>query len=146
LVAEGVDTLFGYPGGAIMPFYDTLHGAPLLHVLVRHEQADAITAVRSAQAPAFAATGYSPASGGVGVCVATSGPGASNLVTGIADAMLDWVPLVVITGQVRTTLMGTDAFQEIDVCGMTMPIVKHSFLPRRVDELPRMLSEAFRLA
>lgn len=135
LVAEGVDTLFGYPGGAIMPFYDALHGAQLKHVLVRHEQG-----------AAFAANGYARASGRVGVCVATSGPGASNLVTGIADAMLDSVPMVVITGQVATTLMGTDAFQELDVFGMTMPIVKHSFVARRVDNLPHMVAEAFRLA
>ncbi len=136
LVAEGVDTLFGYPGGAIMPFYDALHGAPeLKHVLVRHEQG-----------AAFAANGYARASGRVGVCVATSGPGASNLVTGIADAMLDSVPMVVITGQVPTSLMGTDAFQELDVFGMTMPMVKHSFIARRVDDLPRIVGEAFRIA
>ena len=135
LEAEGVDTLFGYPGGTIMPFYDALHGASLRHVLVRHEQG-----------AAFAANGYARASGRVGVCVATSGPGASNLVTGIADAMFDSVPMVVLTGQVPTFLMGTDAFQELDVFGMTMPIVKHSFLPRSVDELPRMFAEAFRIA
>lgn len=135
LRAEGVDTLFGYPGGAIMPFYDALHGSPLKHVLVRHEQG-----------AAFAANGYARASGRVGVCVATSGPGASNLVTGIADAMLDSVPMVCITGQVGTSLMGTDAFQELDVFGMTMPIVKHNFLPRSVNDLPDVVSEAFRLA
>lgn len=136
LVAEGVDTLFGYPGGAIMPFYDALHDTPQLrHVLPRHEQG-----------AAFAANGYARASGRVGVCVATSGPGASNLVTGIADAMLDSVPMVVITGQVPTTLMGTDAFQELDVFGMTMPMVKHSFIARRVEDLPMMVGEAFRLA
>ena len=136
LVAEGVDTLFGYPGGTIMPFYDALHGTPALkHVLVRHEQG-----------AAFAANGYARASGRVGVCVATSGPGASNLVTGIADAMLDSVPMVVLTGQVPTTLMGTDAFQELDVFAMTLPMVKHSFIARRVDELPMMVAEAFRLA
>jgi acetolactate synthase-1/2/3 large subunit len=135
LRAEGVDTLFGYPGGAIMPFYDALHGSALKHVLVRHEQG-----------AAFAANGYARASGRVGVCVATSGPGASNLVTGIADAMLDSVPMVCITGQVATGLMGTDAFQELDVFGMTMPIVKHNFLPRTIDELPEVVREAFRLA
>ncbi len=135
LQAEGVDTLFGYPGGTIMPFYDALHDASIKHVLVRHEQG-----------AAFAANGYARASGKVGVCVATSGPGASNLITGIADAMFDSVPMVVITGQVPTTLMGTDAFQELDVFGMTMPIVKHSFLPRSVDELPRAFAEAFRIA
>ena len=136
LVAEGVDVLFGYPGGTIMPFYDALHDAPeLKHVLVRHEQG-----------AAFAANGFARASGRVGVCVATSGPGASNLVTGIADAMLDSVPMVVITGQVPTALMGTDAFQELDVFGMTLPMVKHSFIARRVDDLPRMVGEAFRIA
>ncbi len=135
LEAEGVDALFGYPGGTIMPFYDALHGASLKHVLVRHEQG-----------AAFAANGYARASGRVGVCVATSGPGASNLVTGIADAMFDSVPMVVLTGQVPTFLMGTDAFQELDVFGMTMPIVKHSFLPRSVDDLPQMFAEAFRIA
>lgn len=135
LEAEGVDTIFGYPGGAIMPFYDALHGASLKHVLVRHEQG-----------AAFAANGFARASGRVGVCVATSGPGASNLVTGIADAMLDSVPMVVITGQVATPLMGTDAFQELDVFGMTLPIVKHSFLVRHVDELPGVVGEAFRIA
>ena len=136
LVAEGVETLFGYPGGTIMPFYDALHGAPALkHVLVRHEQG-----------AAFAANGYARASGRVGVCVATSGPGASNLVTGIADAMLDSVPMVVITGQVPTHLMGTDAFQELDVFGMTLPMVKHSFIARSVNDLPMMVGEAFRLA
>ena len=136
LVAEGVDTLFGYPGGAIMPFYDALHDTPQLrHVLPRHEQG-----------AAFAANGYARASGRVGVCVATSGPGASNLVTGIADAMLDSVPMVVITGQVPTHLMGTDAFQELDVFGMTMPMVKHSFIARCVEDLPAMVGEAFRLA
>lgn len=135
LAAEGVDTLFGYPGGAIMPFYDALYGTDLRHVLVRHEQG-----------AAFAANGYARASGKVGVCVATSGPGATNLVTGIADAMLDSVPMVVITGQVATTLMGTDAFQEVDVFGMTLPVVKHSFLVRSIDDLPEAVREGFRLA
>jgi acetolactate synthase-1/2/3 large subunit len=135
LEAEGVDTLFGYPGGAIMPFYDALVDSQLKHVLVRHEQGAAL-----------AANGYARASGKSGVCVATSGPGASNLVTGIADAMLDSVPMVCITGQVGTPLMGTDAFQELDVFGMTMPIVKHSFLPRSVDDLPHVVREAFRMA
>ena len=128
LEAEGVDTLFGYPGGAIMPFYDALYGSALKHILVRHEQ------------------GAARASGKVGVCVATSGPGATNLVTGIADAMFDSVPMVAITGQVPTHLMGTDAFQEVDVFGMTLPVVKHSFLVRSVDELPQAVGEAFRLA
>jgi len=135
LEAEGVDTIFGYPGGAIMPFYDALVDSGLRHILVRHEQGAAL-----------AANGYARASGKVGVCVATSGPGASNLVTGIADAMLDSVPMVCLTGQVPTSLLGTDAFQELDVFGMTMPIVKHSFLVRSVDELPHVMAEAFRIA
>ena len=135
LEAEGVDTLFGYPGGTIMPFYDALVDSNLKHILVRHEQGAAL-----------AANGYARASGKVGVCVATSGPGASNLVTGIADAMLDSVPMVCLTGQVATTLMGTDAFQELDVFGLTLPIVKHSFVARRVDDLPTMVREAFRIA
>ncbi|MBL8256313.1 MAG: acetolactate synthase 2 catalytic subunit [Pseudoxanthomonas mexicana] len=135
LEIEGVDTLFGYPGGTIMPFYDALVDSSLKHILVRHEQGAAL-----------AANGYARASGKVGVCVATSGPGASNLVTGIADAMLDSVPMVCLTGQVATTLMGTDAFQELDVFGLTLPIVKHSFVARRVDDLPEMVREAFRIA
>jgi acetolactate synthase-1/2/3 large subunit len=135
LEAEGTDRLFGYPGGAIMPFYDALTGSKLRHILVRHEQGAAL-----------AANGYARASGRVGVCIATSGPGASNLVTGIADAFLDSAPMVVITGQVSTALMGTDAFQELDVFGMTLPIVKHSFLLRHVDDLPEVVHEAFRIA
>ena len=135
LEAEGVDTLFGYPGGTIMPFYDALVDSSLKHILVRHEQGAAL-----------AANGYARASGKVGVCVATSGPGASNLVTGIADAMLDSVPMVCLTGQVATPLLGTDAFQELDVFGLTLPIVKHSFLVRRVEDLPQVVAEAFRIA
>lgn len=135
LEAEGVRTLFGYPGGTIMPFYDALVDSSLKHILVRHEQGAAL-----------AANGFARASGQVGVCVATSGPGASNLVTGIADAMLDSVPMVCITGQVGTPLLGTDAFQELDVFGLTMPIVKHSWLVRSVDDLPRVVADAFRIA
>ncbi len=135
LEAEGVDTLFGYPGGTIMPFYDALVDSKLKHILVRHEQGAAL-----------AANGYARASGRVGVCVATSGPGASNLVTGIADAMLDSVPMVCLTGQVPTHLIGTDAFQELDVFGLTLPIVKHSYLVRRVEDLPDVVREAFRIA
>lgn len=135
LEAEGVDTLFGYPGGTIMPFYDALVDSGLKHILVRHEQGAAL-----------AANGYARASGRVGVCVATSGPGASNLVTGIADAMLDSVPMVCLTGQVATHLMGTDAFQELDVFGLTLPIVKHSYIVRRVEDLPEVVREAFRIA
>jgi len=135
LEAEGVETLFGYPGGTIMPFYDALVDSKLKHILVRHEQGAAL-----------AANGYARASGKVGVCVATSGPGASNLVTGIADAMLDSVPMVCLTGQVATHLMGTDAFQELDVFGLTLPIVKHSFIARRVEDLPEIVRDAFRIA
>ena len=135
LEAEGVDYIFGYPGGAIMPFYDAIVGAKFKHILVRHEQG-----------AAFAANGYARASGRVGVCVATSGPGTTNLVTGIADAYMDSVPVVAITGQVRSHLIGTDAFQEVDIFGITLPIVKHSFLVRRVDDLPHVMKEAFRIA
>jgi len=135
LEAEGVDTIFGYPGGAIMPFYDAIVGAKFKHILVRHEQG-----------AAFAANGYARATGRVGVCVATSGPGATNLVTGIADAFMDSVPIVCITGQVRTWLIGTDAFQETDIFGITLPIVKHSFLIRRVEDIPQVMHDAFRIA
>jgi acetolactate synthase I/II/III large subunit len=135
LEAHGVDLMFGYPGGAIMPVYDALIESSIRHILTRHEQG-----------AAFGALGYSRASGKVGVCMATSGPGATNLVTGIADAFLDSVPLIVITGQVPTALMGTDAFQEVDVFGLTMPIVKHSFLVRRAADVSPTVHEAFRIA
>ena len=120
LVGEGVSTVFGYPGGAILPTYDALRKFPIHHVLVRHEQG-----------AAHMADGYARASGRVGVAVATSGPGATNLVTGIATAMLDSVPIVCITGQVSSKVLGTDAFQEIDITGITLPITKHNFLVRR---------------
>jgi hypothetical protein len=113
LVGEGVTTVFGYPGGAILPTYDALRKFPIHHVLVRHEQG-----------AAHMADGYARASGRTGVCVATSGPGATNLVTGIATAMLDSIPIVCITGQVSSKLLGTDAFQEIDITGITLPITK----------------------
>lgn len=136
LLREGVDLLFGYPGGAILPFYDALYDAPdLRHVLVRHEQAAAL-----------AADGYARATGRVGVCVSTSGPGATNLVTGIANAFLDSVPLVAIAGQVATASLGTDAFQEVDTIGITMPVVKHSFSLRSPDDAPDVIAEAFRIA
>ncbi len=135
LEAEGVDYLFGYPGGSIMPFYDALVGAKFKHILVRHEQG-----------AAMAAGGYARATGRVGVCVATSGPGATNLVTGIADAYMDSVPIVCLTGQVRSMLIGTDAFQETDIFGITFPIVKHSFLVRDAKDLPVVMREAFRIA
>ncbi|WP_366872768.1 acetolactate synthase 2 catalytic subunit [uncultured Brevundimonas sp.] len=131
----GVEVLFGYPGGAIMPVYDALTGSKLQHILVRHEQG-----------AAFAADAYARASGKVGVCMATSGPGATNLVTGIANAMMDSVPLVCITGNVATPLMGTDAFQEIDILGVTLPIVKHSWIVRDPAEIPAVVEEAFHVA
>ncbi len=132
---RGVEVVFGYPGGAIMPLYDALLGSGIRHVLVRHEQA-----------AAFAADGYARVSGRPGVCIATSGPGATNLVTGIANAFLDSVPLVAITGQVATPLMGTDAFQEVDIFGITLPIVKHSYVVRHIEELPRIVHEAWDIA
>jgi acetolactate synthase-1/2/3 large subunit len=135
LEREGVRHVFGYPGGAIMPLYDALPGAKLNHILVRHEQAAAL-----------AADAYGRVTGEPGVCIATSGPGATNLVTGIANAFMDSVPMVAITGQVASPLMGTDAFQEVDIFGITLPIVKHSFLLRRTEDIPRVFAEAFRIA
>jgi len=136
LIREGVELLYGYPGGAIMPFYDALTSYPTLHhVLVRHEQA-----------AAHAADGYARATGKVGVCVATSGPGATNLVTGLATAYMDSTPLVAITGQVARPFIGRDAFQETDVIGVTQPITKHNFLVQRVEDLADIVHEAFRLA
>src|SRR5438067_12421967 len=135
LEREGVTHVFGYPGGAIMPVYDALTGSSLQHILVRHEQAAAL-----------AADAYGRVTGRPGVCIATSGPGATNLVTGIANAFLDSVPMVAITGQVATPLMGTDAFQEVDIFGITLPIVKHSFLIRSTADIPRIFAEAFRIA
>jgi acetolactate synthase-1/2/3 large subunit len=132
---RGVEVVFGYPGGAIMPLYDALLGSGIRHVLVRHEQA-----------AAFAADGYARVSGRPGVCIATSGPGATNLVTGIANAFLDSVPMLAITGQVATPLMGTDAFQEVDIFGITLPIVKHSYVVRNIEELPRIVHEAWDIA
>ena len=137
LVAEGVDTIFGYPGGAIMPIYDALYDFDhdLKHVLVRHEQG----AVHAAQ-------GYARVSGKVGVCFATSGPGATNLITGIADAMIDSTPLVCITGQVTSGLLGTDAFQESDVIGISMPVTKWNFQITCADEIPEAIAKAFYIA
>ncbi|HLZ60873.1 MAG TPA: biosynthetic-type acetolactate synthase large subunit [Ktedonosporobacter sp.] len=136
LVREGVELLYGYPGGAIMPFYDALTSYPSLHhVLVRHEQA-----------AAHAADGYARATGKVGVCVATSGPGATNLVTGLATAFMDSTPLVAITGQVAWSLIGRDGFQETDVIGVTQPITKHNFLVRSTSEIADIVHEAFRIA
>jgi acetolactate synthase-1/2/3 large subunit len=136
LEREGVTHLFGYPGGAIMPVYDALtQSSQLQHILVRHEQAAAL-----------AADAYGRVTGRPGVCIATSGPGATNLVTGIANAFLDSVPMVAITGQVASPLMGTDAFQEVDIFGITLPIVKHSFVIRSTAEIPRVFAEAFHIA
>lgn len=135
LRAEGVDLAFGYPGGAIMPLYDALQDSGIRHVLTRHEQG-----------AVFAAEGYARATGKVGVAIATSGPGATNLVTGIADAKMDSVPLVCITGQVRTALIGTDAFQETDVFGLTLSLTKWSRLVQSIEELPAVIAEAFHWA
>ncbi len=135
LEREGVRHVFGYPGGAIMPVYDALPGSSLEHILVRHEQAAAL-----------AADAYGRVTGEPGVCIATSGPGATNLVTGIANAFLDSVPMVAITGQVASPLIGTDAFQEVDIFGITLPIVKHSFVIRRTEDIPQVFAEAFHIA
>src|SRR5579875_2348945 len=136
LKREGVDTIFGYPGGAIIPIYDAIYHFPdIKHILVRHEQG-----------AGHMAEGYALATGKVGVCLATSGPGATNLVTPITDAMMDSVPLVAITGQVKTSAIGTDAFQEADITGITMPITKHNWLVKDVTKLPEILAEAFHIA
>ncbi|HJZ40431.1 MAG TPA: biosynthetic-type acetolactate synthase large subunit [Bacteroidales bacterium] len=137
LINEGVDTIFGYPGGAIMPAYDALMNYPdqLRHILTRHEQG----AVHAAQ-------GYARVTGKVGVCMATSGPGATNLITGIADALIDSTPLVCITGQVSAGLLGTDAFQETDVIGISMPVTKWNFLVTRPEEIPEIMAQAFYIA
>ena len=132
LRAEGVELVFGYPGGAIMPLYDALEGSGIRHILTRHEQG-----------AVFAAEGHARATGQVGVAIATSGPGATNLVTGIADAKMDSVPLVCITGQVRSALIGTDAFQETDVFGLTLSLTKWSRLVRSIDEIPSAIAEGF---
>jgi acetolactate synthase-1/2/3 large subunit len=132
---EGVDVVFGYPGGAIMPAYDAMLRSPVKHVLVRHEQG-----------AAHMADGYARASGRVGVCVATSGPGATNLVTGIATAMLDSIPMVCVTGQVSSHLIGTDSFQETDITGVTLPITKHNYLVTRAEDIAPMLRQAFYVA
>ena len=135
LLEQGVDTVFGYPGGAIMPLYDALYDAPLRHILTVHEQG-----------AAHAADGYARASGKAGVCIATSGPGATNLVTGLATAYMDSVPVIAITGQVGTPLLGRDAFQEIDITGLTMPITKHNFLVRSAADLAGVVRSAFTIA
>ncbi len=135
LVKEGVDCFFGYPGGVTLPLYDAMYDHPIRHVLVRHEQN-----------AAFAAAGYARSTGRVGVCCATSGPGATNLVTGLVDAMMDSIPIVAITGQVTSKLIGSDAFQEADTFGITRSCTKHNFLVQHVNDLPRIVHEAFYLA
>jgi acetolactate synthase-1/2/3 large subunit len=135
LVGEGVDKVFGYPGGAILPAYDALRKFPIHHILVRHEQG-----------ASHMADGYARASGKVGVCIATSGPGATNLVTGIATAMLDSIPIVCITGQVGSKVLGSDAFQEVDITGITLPITKRNYLVTRAEDIAPTLREAFQVA
>jgi acetolactate synthase-1/2/3 large subunit len=136
LAGEGTTTVFGYPGGAILPIYDALRKFPTIHhILVRHEQG-----------AAHMADGYARASGRVGVCMATSGPGATNLVTGLATAMLDSIPIVAITGQVSSKVLGTDAFQEVDITGITLPITKHNFLITRAEDIAPTIREAFQIA
>src|SRR5688572_30680024 len=135
LVEQGVETVFGYPGGAILPAYDALLDHPIRHVLVRHEQG-----------ATHMADGYARASGKVGVALATSGPGATNLVTGIANAMMDSIPIVCITGQVAESLLGSDAFQETDVTGITLTITKHNFLVTKAADIAPTLRQAFEIA
>src|SRR5450631_2826618 len=135
LTGEGVTTVFGYPGGAILPAYDALRKFPIHHVLVRHEQG-----------AAHMADGYARASGKVGVAIATSGPGATNLVTGIATAMLDSIPIVCITGNVSSKILGTDAFQEVDITGITLPVTKHNFLVNKTEDISFAIRYAFQIA
>ncbi len=135
LEQENVDTIFGYPGGVVLDIYDELSRRDIKHILVRHEQG-----------AIHAADGYARASGKVGVCLVTSGPGATNTVTGIANAYMDSIPVVILTGQVTTALIGNDAFQEVDITGITRPCTKHNFLVRNVDELARTIKEAFHIA
>ena len=135
LEAAGVDVMFGIPGGAILPAYDPIFDSKIRHILVRHEQG-----------AGHAATGYAQATGRVGVCIATSGPGATNLVTPLADAQMDSVPIVAITGQVPSAAIGTDAFQEADIRGVTMPVTKHNYLITDPDDIPRAIAEAFHIA
>lgn len=135
IINEGVEVIFGYPGGAVLPIYDALYGKKLKHVLARHEQGSI-----------HAAEGYARVTGKPGVVIATSGPGATNLITGLTDAMMDSLPLVVITGQVASQVIGTDAFQEADVIGITTPVTKHNYQVRDVKDLPRIVKEAFHIA
>ncbi len=135
LAREGVDCFFGYPGGVTLPFYDALYDSHIRHVLVRHEEN-----------ACFAAEGYARVTGKVGVCCATSGPGATNLVTGLVDAMMDSIPIVAITGQVHSKLIGSDAFQEADTFGITRSATKHNFMVKNLAELPQIVHEAFYIA
>ena len=136
LKEQGVDTVFGYPGGSVLDIYDALYrDGSIRHVITAHEQG-----------AAHAADGYARATGKVGVCFATSGPGATNLVTGIATAFMDSIPLVAVTGNVGINFLGRDSFQEIDITGITMPITKHNFIVKDVNELADTLREAFRIA
>ena len=135
LKEEGVDTIFGFPGGAVIDIYDELGRTDIKHILVRHEQG-----------AAHAADGYARAKGSVGVCLVTSGPGATNTVSGVASAYMDSIPVVVLTGQVPTALIGNDAFQEVDIVGITRPCTKHNYLVKRTDDLARVLKEAFHIA
>ncbi len=135
LLQEKVEVIFGYPGGQVLPLYEELYDADLRHILVRHEQA-----------AAHAADGYARATGKVGVCLATSGPGATNLVTGIATAYMDSVPIIAITGQVPRPLIGNDAFQEANITGITLPITKHNYLVQDTKDIPRIFKEAFYIA
>src|SRR5437899_4829907 len=132
LAREGVDCFFGYPGGVTLPFYDAIYDSHIRHILVRHEE----NAV-------FAAEGYARATGKVGVCCATSGPGATNLVTGLLDSIMDSIPVVAITGQVHSALIGSDAFQDADTFGITRSCTRHNFMVKSVDELPQIVHEAF---
>src|SRR6266571_656793 len=135
LAREGVDCMFGYPGGVTLPFYDALYDHQIRHILVRHEEN-----------AAFAAEGYARATGKVGVCCATSGPGATNLITGLVDSMMDSIPIVALTGQVTSKLIGSDAFQEADTFGLTRSCTKHNFMVKNVAELPQIVHEAFYIA
>ena len=132
---EGVDTVFGYPGAAVIDIYESLRASSVHHVLVRQEQA-----------AVHAASGYARTTGKVGVCIATSGPGATNLITGIATAYMDSIPIVIFTGQVKSNQIGRDVFQEVDITGATEPFIKHSYLIKDPKEFPRIVQEAFYIA
>ena len=135
LKREGVQVMFGYPGGSVLPIFDRLYDADIRFILTRHEQG-----------AAHAADGYARATGKVGVCLATSGPGATNLTTGVANAYMDSIPMVALTGQVKTLLIGNDAFQEADITGITRPITKHNYLVKDAKDLARIIREAFHIA